>query len=154
MTKELPKELSPGDKKKVLVVTFSIVIGLLIVIGLSNSQAGTVDSQAAPAYQRQADGGTFASPQELLQTLDDLGAPCTDPAYGDADIASVECWGGYDTVRFVTLKPGQSFWQGLLMVMRPPAFRLQGQNWYMVADKDPDYGRQVKELIGGDTFIR
>ncbi|MFC0863315.1 hypothetical protein ACFHYQ_13525 [Sphaerimonospora cavernae] len=123
----------------------TLVLSLMTACGQSDGSAST--------FVRQDDGGSFQSLQELLKTLEDLGAPCTDPKFIQMEVESALCWSGYANVRLYVEGPGQKLPRHALWA-NPPAFRVRGKNWYLRADGDPDYGRKVKSLLGGDTYIR
>ncbi|MFC4060254.1 hypothetical protein ACFOWE_18270 [Planomonospora corallina] len=114
--------------------------------------------EESPAFTRKADGGTFASAQDLVSTIESLGVPCHNPNYsapsGDGQI--VQCSTGSTKVEFGVANPGDSDFVNRIKSNSAAsslnALILAGQNWILSTSCDYDYGNRVRAAIGGEYF--
>jgi hypothetical protein len=111
-------------------------------------------------FVRQADGGSFATPQELYAALQAAGLNCIDSAYGTrrttqgehigATIGMGQCWTGVGNVKFET---GPDSFRGMEVFARPrPTSAVFGRNWWINTSQDPEFAAAVKSALGGLVF--
>jgi hypothetical protein len=124
------------------------VVTLLLMAGCGSAE-GTLSPVPSSTVVRQADGGWFDTPQDLIKVMNEVGIKCVDATYGHG-MGSLDplgtCWSGSGTIE-VTVFPrqlgggGQSIREYLVL----------GQNWMINAKNDPNVAIAVKKLIGGKT---
>ncbi|MFC0866018.1 hypothetical protein ACFHYQ_27340 [Sphaerimonospora cavernae] len=115
--------------------------------------------EPASTFVRQADGGRFDSPEELIKTLNDLGMSCIDPQYSKFKaskslyIYKGTCWSGsgyidvYTSVQRILIGDyeGDLHNGGGLPGVR-------GQNWQVNTRRDYAFAAAVKNALGGQVM--
>ncbi|MFC4588011.1 hypothetical protein [Sphaerisporangium corydalis] len=100
-------------------------------------------------FTRHADGGTFASPRDLLIAVNDLRINCEEMVHTTAnEFRTAGCDTGTARVMFYTVDPGHKLPRSLTQD-RSGGYRVLGRNWLLVADADPRFGQAVAKHIGG-----
>ncbi|WP_248965769.1 hypothetical protein [Sphaerisporangium perillae] len=103
--------------------------------------------QPTSTFVRRADGGKFASPQELIDTLNELGVACGDAEFGTSRLnePAGKCWSGSGNIYVNITKQMR-----LLLLNTRSRPVVYGRNWVVLANEDPDFAVEVKNTIGGE----
>ncbi len=110
--------------------------------------------QPTSTFVRQADGGTFQTPQDFIETMTSLGIECIDAQYGESARFGNplgQCWTGTGMVT-VILTASEGNMRLILLNTRNIHPRVFGENWILDAHEDASVAQQVKTLIGG-TYL-
>ncbi|GAA3843727.1 hypothetical protein GCM10022226_78380 [Sphaerisporangium flaviroseum] len=150
--------LSLDPSNQILLILGVVLVVVLIAVGHGSTPQGEQtpltdqdvaelrEDLPASAFERQLDGGSFADPEDIIRTLNDLGIPCTDAEYGSNRLnePSALCWSGNGNI-YVNVTQQLRLLR-LNTRSRPVVY---GQNWVILASEDPDFAPQVKDAIGG-----
>ncbi|WP_248966139.1 hypothetical protein [Sphaerisporangium perillae] len=109
-------------------------------------------SGKARKFTRRADGGTFASPRDILIVVNDLRINCEEVVHSTVnEFHTARCNTGTAHVMFYTVDPGYKLPRSLTQDLSG-GYRVRGRNWLLIADDDPRFGEAVAKHIGGKVI--